>query len=65
MKLTCLNRFAILIDPFRTDEPRLAKDFIDPLRNPSCTVRPTSAGAPLLPGLRRHLKHFSLCSFSA
>src|SRR5262249_7276692 len=46
-------------------EPRLAKDSIDPIRNPSCTVRPTPADAPLLPGLRRHLKHLSLCSFAA
>jgi hypothetical protein len=52
-----LNRFAILIDPLRADEVRLTKDFIDPIRDPSCAVRPTPAVAPLVPGLRRYLKH--------
>ena len=60
-----LDRFAILINPLSVDEPRLSKNSIDPIRNPSCTVRPTPAGAPLLPGLRRHLNHLSLCSFAA
>jgi hypothetical protein len=49
-----LDCFAILINPLRANEPRLSKTSIDPIGNPSCTVRPTPAGAPLLPGWRRN-----------
>ena len=60
-----LDCFAILINPLRADEPSLAKNSIDPIGNPSCTIRPPPAAAPLPPGLRRNLKHCSLCSFAA
>src|SRR6266851_3099071 len=60
-----LNRFAILINPLRADEPRLAKNSIDPIRNPNCAICPTPTGTPLVPGLRCNLKHLSLCSFAA
>lgn len=57
-----LNRLPILIDPLSADEARPPKNFIDPIRNPSRTVRPTPASAP---GLRGNLKHLSPCSFAA
>jgi AbiV family abortive infection protein len=40
-----LNRFAILIDPLRTDETRLSEDLVDAIRDPNRTVRPTLAGS--------------------